>query len=72
MAAQTAAAPSKRSAHLRSPEPLPATWEILEYAIPRAKNLKAIVFECERNAPEETLEVFERLNSIFPPAGNTQ
>jgi uncharacterized protein (UPF0276 family) len=49
-----------------SPEPLPATWEILEYAIPRAKNLKAIVFECERNAPEETLEVFARLNSIFP------
>ncbi len=49
-----------------SPEPLPATWEILEYAVPRAKNLKAIVFECERNAPEETLEVFERLNSLFP------
>ena len=49
-----------------SPEPLPATWEILEYAIPRAKNLKAIVFECERNPPEETLEVFARLNSIFP------
>ena len=49
-----------------SPEPLQATWEILEYTIPRAKNLKAIVFECERNATEETLEVFERLNSIFP------
>jgi uncharacterized protein (UPF0276 family) len=49
-----------------SPEPLPATWEILEYAVPRAKNLKAIVFECERNAPEATLEVFERLNFIFP------
>lgn len=49
-----------------SPEPLPATWEILEYAVPRAKNLKAVVFECERNAPEETLEVFARLNSIFP------
>ena len=52
-----------------STEPLPATWEILEYAIPRAKNLKAIVFECERNAPEETLEVFARLNSIFPAQG---
>ncbi|MCI0524678.1 MAG: DUF692 family protein [Acidobacteria bacterium] len=49
-----------------SPEPLPATWEILEYAVPRAKNLKAIVFECERNAPEETLEVFARLNDLFP------
>ncbi|MBO0858800.1 MAG: DUF692 family protein [Chloracidobacterium sp.] len=49
-----------------SPEPLPATWEILEYAVPRASNLKAVVFECERNAPEETLEVFARLNAIFP------
>ncbi|MGE0126909.1 MAG: DUF692 family multinuclear iron-containing protein [Blastocatellales bacterium] len=49
-----------------SPEPLPATWEILEYAVPRAKNLKAIVFECERNTPEETLEVFARLNALFP------
>ena len=49
-----------------SPEPLPATWEILEYVIPRAKNLKAIVFECEHNQPEECLKVFERLNSIFP------
>jgi len=49
-----------------SPDPLPATWEIFEYAVPRAKNLKAIVFECERNVPEETLEVFARLNALFP------
>lgn len=49
-----------------SPEPLPATWEILEYVVPRAKNLKAIVFECEYNQPEECLEVFERLNALFP------
>lgn len=50
-----------------SPEPLPATWEILEYVIPKAVNLKAIVFECERNAPEECVEVFSRLNTLFPP-----
>ena len=49
-----------------APEPLPATWEILEYVIPRAKNLKAIVFECEHNAPEECLPVFEKLNALFP------
>lgn len=49
-----------------SPEPLAETWEILEYVLPRAKNLKAIVFECERNAPEECLEVFARLNTLFP------
>jgi uncharacterized protein (UPF0276 family) len=49
-----------------APEPLAATWEILEYVVPRAPNLKAIVFECEHNAPEECVAVFERLNAIFP------
>lgn len=49
-----------------SPDPLPATWEILEYVVPRAKNLKAIVFECEHNRAEECLPVFERLNALFP------
>jgi uncharacterized protein (UPF0276 family) len=49
-----------------APEPLQATWEILEYVVPRAPNLKAIVFECEHNAPEECLPVFERLNALFP------
>jgi uncharacterized protein len=49
-----------------SPEPLPATWEILEYVLPRAANLRAIVFECERNAPEECLDGFARLNERFP------
>ncbi len=46
--------------------PLTKDDEILEYVIPRAKNLKAIVFECEHNQPEECLPVFERLNALFP------
>jgi len=49
-----------------SPEPLPETWEILEYVLPRAANLKAIVYECEHNAPEEVIDNFERLNRLFP------
>lgn len=49
-----------------SPEPLAATWEILEYVIPRANNLKAIVFECEHNAPEACLANFAKLNQLFP------
>jgi uncharacterized protein (UPF0276 family) len=49
-----------------SPEPLAATWEILEYVLPRATNLKAIVFECEHNAPEACLENFAKLNERFP------
>jgi len=52
-----------------APSPLPATWEILGYVLPRAKNLKAIVFECEHNQPEECLPVFERLNALFPVVG---
>jgi len=52
-----------------SPEPLAATWEILEYVVPRAKNLKAIVFECEHNQPEECLPIFGRLNMLFPAMG---
>lgn len=55
-----------------APEPLPATWEIVEYVLPRAPNLKAIVFECEHNAPEECLPVFERLNAMFPVTGGSQ
>jgi uncharacterized protein (UPF0276 family) len=49
-----------------SPEPLDATWEILEYVVPRATNLRAIVFECEVSAPEACLDGFARLNEIFP------
>ena len=49
-----------------TPEPLPATWEILEYVVPRAPNLKAIVYECEHNPPELCLANFERLNVLFP------
>jgi uncharacterized protein (UPF0276 family) len=49
-----------------SPEPLAATWEILEYVLPRATNLKAIVFECEHNAPEACLDNFAKLNAYFP------
>ena len=49
-----------------APEPLPATWEILEYIVPRAPNLKAIVYECEHNAPEACLDNFARLNALFP------
>jgi hypothetical protein len=49
-----------------SPEPLAATWEILDYVVPRAPNLKAIVFECEYNAPEACLAGFARLNQLFP------
>jgi uncharacterized protein (UPF0276 family) len=42
---------------------LPETWEILEAVVPRARNLKAVVFECERNRPDEVIPVFAALKA---------
>jgi uncharacterized protein len=48
-----------------APEPLADTWAILEHVLPRAKNLKAIVYECERNQPNEVLDAFARIRSAW-------
>jgi uncharacterized protein (UPF0276 family) len=48
------------------PEPLPETWAIFERVIGRASNLRAVVYECERNAIEDVLGGFRRLNEAFP------
>ncbi len=50
------------------PEPLPECWAIFDavMASGRARNLKAIVYECERNAADEVLPNFRRLNEAFP------
>jgi len=49
------------------PEPLPETWTILEHVAARAPNLRALVYECEKNPAEACLANFERLNQLFPP-----
>ncbi len=49
-----------------TPEPLPDTWKIFEYVIGRATNLRAVVYECERNRADEVVDNFARLNSLFP------
>lgn len=43
----------------------PETWTIAQYVVDHAPNLKAIVFECERNPLESCLEGFERLAKMF-------
>jgi uncharacterized protein (UPF0276 family) len=48
------------------PEPLPETWTILEHVVPRAPNLRAIVYECEKNSVEEVAANFARLGQLFP------
>ncbi len=51
---------------VHSPELSPDTWEIFDAIWPRCPNLKAIVYECEKNPPREVVATFERLNASFP------
>jgi len=48
------------------PEPLPDTWSIFERVVRRAPNLRAVVYECERNPVDDVLHNFGRLNRAFP------
>ncbi len=50
---------------------LPPTWEIFEAAAARATHLKAVVFECERNASERVVPGFERIAAVLDGAGRT-
>jgi uncharacterized protein (UPF0276 family) len=47
------------------PEPLDDTWQIFTHVAARAPNLKAVVYECERNAEGEVLPVFERIRDVW-------
>ncbi len=47
----------------------PDTWAIVEYVVPRAPRLKAVMYECEHNDPQATVETFVRLNQMFPHDG---
>ena len=51
-----------------SPEPLPDTWEILHYVLPRVPRLRALVYECERNAYDEVAGNFARLAELLAGA----
>ena len=46
-----------------APEPLADTWQILAAVLPRASNLRAVVYECERNSRAQVLANFERLRA---------
>src|SRR5262249_22276875 len=47
------------------PAVLPATWAIFEHVAPRARNLKAVVFECERNPMAASLAGFARIADVW-------
>jgi len=44
------------------------TWSLVGAIVPRAPNLKAIVFECERNPLDAVLPTFARLAALWPDA----
>jgi uncharacterized protein (UPF0276 family) len=48
-----------------TPDVLPDTWLIFEEVLKRASNLKAVVFECERNTLENSLPGFERIEKAL-------
>ncbi|HUS66645.1 MAG TPA: DUF692 family protein [Kofleriaceae bacterium] len=49
------------------PEPLAETWAIFEHIAPRARNLKAVVYECERNPPADVVDNFRRIRATWAP-----
>ena len=44
----------------------PDVWDLFDVIVDRARNLKAVVYECEHNDPESVIPTFERLNQVFP------
>jgi uncharacterized protein (UPF0276 family) len=44
---------------------LPDTWTIFEHVAPRAPELRAVVFECERNPLRECRSGFERIARVL-------
>ena len=51
-----------------TPNVLPATWAIFEHVLARAPNLKAVVFECERNPIEDCLPGLHRIAQTWQAA----
>lgn len=48
-----------------TPEVIPETWAIFEHLVPRCPNLRAVVFECERNELATTLPGFAQIAKIL-------
>jgi uncharacterized protein (UPF0276 family) len=48
------------------PDLLPDTWAIAEHALARARNLRAVVVECERNPLAVALPLFARVAAALP------
>lgn len=51
-----------------SPQVLEETWAIVERVVERAPNLRAVIFECERNSLEAALPGFRRIERLLARA----
>lgn len=47
------------------PEPLPETWEIARFVVARAKRLRAIVYECEKNDSVDVIDNFTNIRRLL-------
>ena len=47
---------------------LPDTWRLLDALAPRAPNLRAVIFECERNPVGEVIPVYDRVVDVLSAA----
>lgn len=54
-----------------TPEPLADTWAIVEHVLARMPNLRAVVYECERNPIEAVEAGFARLRALVDGVGLT-
>lgn len=48
-----------------TPAVIPETWAIFEFLVPRCRNLRAVIFECERNELATTLPGFAEITKIL-------
>jgi uncharacterized protein (UPF0276 family) len=51
-----------------TPHVLDDTWRIFEHVVARAPNLKAVIFECERNGIDDVTAGFARIERTLGPA----
>jgi len=48
-----------------TPNILPETWTIFSHVVTHAPNLKAVVFECERNRIDQVIPKFEKIHAAL-------
>ncbi|HEY7712723.1 MAG TPA: hypothetical protein VIG57_22120, partial [Candidatus Entotheonella sp.] len=53
-----------------TPEVLDDTWTIFDWVVSRAPQVKAVVFECERNPLASVISGFQRIRTTLASAAS--